>query len=123
MRHQFGGVGEAFATHGTFSSRQRSALFGVRLHVPIYRHLGSGLEFTKATLEFFDCDFMHGANVLLQKSAMLGHVSALTALITWLGRPMASISVNVFDVNIHVLFPGTFVVTIRTIKRLETFMH
>ena len=82
MRHQFRGICEGFAAHGTFAGGQWATFFGVALHVPVNAHFGSSFEFTETTLEFFDGDLVHTSNMLFQKSAMFGDVTALSALIT-----------------------------------------
>ena len=61
--------------------------------------------------------------MLLQKTSMLGHMTTLTAFVTGLGRAMSLLSMYVLYMDIHVLLSGTSIVTIRAIKRFETFVH
>merc|ERR1719189_969104 len=93
------------------------------LHVSIHRHFGSSFEFAQTTLELLDSDFVDATDMLFKQSPMLGHVTTLSTFVTRFGRSRSFFSMNIFDMNIHVLFSGTFVVAIRTIKRFETFVN
>ena len=123
VRHQFGSIGKRFAAHGTFSSSQRSSLFGVTLHVTVYRHLCCGFEVTETTLELFDSNFVNAPDVLLQEPSVLGNVTALATFVRWFSVVRSFVSVNIFDVNIHILFASAFVVAIGTVKGFEPFVN
>ena len=36
---------------------------------------------------------------------------------------MSLLAVNIFDVDVHILFSGTFVIAIRAVERLEAFVN
>lgn len=121
--YQFGCVGKRLAAHRAVAGCQRPTLLGVTLHVPIHRHLSGGLELTEAALELLDGNLVDTANVLLKQPSVFGDVTALTTFVAWLGAARSFVAVDVLDVDVHVLLPGAFVVAVRTVKGLESFMH
>lgn len=123
MRDQFCSVGEGFATHRTLASGQGATFFGVALHMPVNTHLGSGLEFTKAALELLDGDFVDAADMLFKQTTMFSNVSALTAFVARFCRSRSLFSVNILDVDVHVLFACAFVVAVGTIEWFQSLMY
>lgn len=93
------------------------------MHVTVYRHLCSGFEVAETTLELFDSNFVNAPDVLLQEPSVLGNVTALATFVRWFSVVRSFVSVNIFDVNIHILFASAFVVAIGTVKGFEPFVN
>ena len=122
MGHQLGGVRERLAAHGTLAGGEGPPLLRVALHVPVDGHLGTGLEVAKAALELLDRDLVHRSNMLFQQPSVFSDVTTLSALVRRPAKPLALLSVNMLDVNVHVLLAGALVVAVRASVRLDALV-